>query len=543
MFSEPAVGEKFFGREEILELLNKRASALKDGYRQNVALTGQSLAGKSSIILHFLRTIREEGFVPVYVEVVNEPFGAFANKFIATLLYNGLARHGERLDISLPGLLQKARETLPRTNQAIAHVLRLIDDGKIDDAYAALLALTSVLREETGTPCIVILDEFDNLERLGIRNPYLAFGKVIMVQKDTMYIVSSSRNDAIRKIISEKLSLLFGNFEVIKVSNFGAKVSCRFLDIKLAGFEIDDFVRKFLIAFTDGNPFYLDRLSAAIREAATERMTNYIGTDIAAQAIIASVYTSDGPIHRYLMNYLLDLIDSRYKDFYTGVLAAIASGHTRTPAIAKALKATQGEVAKAVDYLLERALISKKGAFLRIEDLLFEFWLTFVYRRRREMLVDGTIDRAELFRGDIDAYIKTFEREYALGAPERLAQLFSCFSNDMIELEMKNTRLPHFTKVELIDAGDGRRIIAASFRGTYWIAEPFAETVNENDIVRFIRTAKTLGFKISNKIIMPLKGLDENAKLLAKELKISIWDSPTVNMLLSLYGKKRIIIP
>ena len=53
MFSEPVIGEKFFGREEVLELLNKRVLALKDGYRQNVALTGQSLSGKSSIILAF----------------------------------------------------------------------------------------------------------------------------------------------------------------------------------------------------------------------------------------------------------------------------------------------------------------------------------------------------------------------------------------------------------------------------------------------------------------------------------------------------------
>ena len=85
MFSEPVVGEGFFGRAEILELLNKRVLALKDGYRQNVALTGQSLSGKSSIILHFLHTAGSEGFIPVYIEVVKEPFRAFANKFMLAL--------------------------------------------------------------------------------------------------------------------------------------------------------------------------------------------------------------------------------------------------------------------------------------------------------------------------------------------------------------------------------------------------------------------------------------------------------------------------
>ena len=85
---------------------------------------------------------------------------------------------------------------------------------------------------------MVILDEFDNLEHLGIKNPFLSFGKVIMVQKDTMYIVSSSRNEAIKKIISEKLSLLFGNFEVVKVSNFDIKTSREIYRYKICWLDI-----------------------------------------------------------------------------------------------------------------------------------------------------------------------------------------------------------------------------------------------------------------------------------------------------------------
>src|SRR3989338_1136627 len=99
VFSEPAVGEAFFGREEVLELLNKRVTALKDGYRQNVALTGQSLSGKSSILYHFLYTLKEQALIPVYVEVVREGFESFANKFIATLIYNALTKMGEPVNI------------------------------------------------------------------------------------------------------------------------------------------------------------------------------------------------------------------------------------------------------------------------------------------------------------------------------------------------------------------------------------------------------------------------------------------------------------
>ena len=147
MFSEPVIGEQFFGRGEVLALLNKRVLALKDGYRQNVALTGTSLVGKSSVILHFLYMIREEKLVPVYVEVVKEPFRSFANKFIATLLYNALSRAGEEVSIDMAQLLERAQKVFPKTSSAIKYVNACIYDGKTDEAYANLLSLTSTLKE------------------------------------------------------------------------------------------------------------------------------------------------------------------------------------------------------------------------------------------------------------------------------------------------------------------------------------------------------------------------------------------------------------
>lgn len=542
MFSEPVVGEKFFGREEILEILDRRAAALKDGYRQNVALTGQSLSGKSSIILHFLRSAREEGFIPVYVEVVKEPFRSFANKFLATMLYNALSKKGEQVEITLEKLLGKAQEVLPRTSQAIKQLSSLIDRGELDNAYIELLGLTSALKDETGMPCIVILDEFDNLEHLGIKNPYQSFGKVIMVQKDTMYIVSSSRNAAIRKIISEKLSLLFGNFEIVKVANFGAKAACRFINSKLAGFEMDDFSRKFLFSFTDGNPFYLERIISRLRDLSVEKMSSHISPETISCAIVDTVYNSGGSIHQYLMNYLLDLIDAKNKDLNMAVLTAIATGNNRQSEIARSIKTKQCEVAKVLALLSEKALISKDGTLYRIDDVMLEFWLKHVYQRRKDILVDGAFDRMDIFREDVASYISSHEKEFGVSATSRIAELFGIFSNEMVHIDMKNLRLPRFTKVETRVSGDGRPFIAASFRGSYWIVQPYEQAVNENDIISFIRNLKPIDCKISNKMIIPLKGIDENARLLAKELRIAIWDGPTLNALLRLYGKKRIVL-
>lgn len=139
------------------------------------------------------------------------------------------------------------------------------------------------------------------------------------------------------------------------------------------------------------------------------------------------------------------------------------------------------------------------------------------------------------------SYLDEFIRESGQSAVGRIADLFDFFSNELVKIESKRIRLPHFTKVETRAFADTKPYIACSFRGGFWIVAPCEQYVGETDVINFMRNAKALGYKISNKIIMPLNGMDENAKLLAKELRISIWDTSVVNMLLNFYNKAEII--
>ncbi|MDD5136430.1 MAG: ATP-binding protein, partial [Candidatus Omnitrophica bacterium] len=483
MFSEPVIGEKFFGREEVLELLNKRVLALKDGYRQNVALTGQSLAGKSSIILHFLHIVNSEGFIPVYVEVVKEPFKAFANKFIATVLYNSLKKLGQPAVPEMNRLMELAQKAIPKTAQMAKQVNASIDDSDLDDAYMRLLGLTSTLKEEAGLSCVVILDEFDNLEHLGIKNPFLGFGKVIMVQKDTMYIVSSSRNEAIKKIISEKLSLLFGNFEVVKVMNFDIKTASRFIDRKFAGLETSESLKKFLIMFTDGNPFYLSRILFRAREIALERPSTCVDEDVLTQAVLELVYHANGVIHQYLMNFVLSILDTKNRDEHLAILVAIAEGRNTQSSIARELKVKQGDASKVLARLMELGLVAKNGVFYEIGDAMLAFWLRSVYQRRKDLLVDGTFDRMDLFHKDMISYISGYTVECAKTAATRVSELFNLFANEMVSIDSRLSRLPHFTKVDVKVLPDATSMVAASFRGNYWLVQVYERPVNESDII------------------------------------------------------------
>jgi AAA+ ATPase superfamily predicted ATPase len=542
MFSEPVVGEKFFGRDEELELFAKRVLALRDGYRQNIALTGQSLSGKSSIILHFLSTIKSEGFVPVYVEVIKEGFDSFADKFIATMLYNALARRGEAPTPDLETLLDLAKAEFPKTYSAIRAVYAMVSESAIDEAYTALLTLTSILKEESGLPSIVIFDEFDNLEYLGVKNPFQSFGKVIMVQKDTMYVVSSSRNEAIKKIISEKLSLLFGNFEVVKVTNFGHRKASDYISARLPGYDIPDGVRKFLIDLTDGNPFYLDKMVVECGRVANERMTSHIGEDIAEEAVLRQIYDSGGSIHQYLTSYILELLDSRLKDAYIGTLLAISEGKNKQSEISRNIKMKQAETSKLLARLTEQGIVSRNGALYRIDDRMLAFWLKNVYDRRKKILIDGVFDKTELFRKDIRSFMRSFSDEARRPSSERVRDLFSSFSNELVQIDGKQFKVPHFTKVELQCFGDGAAFISASFRGIRWIIGTYDRPVSENDIVGFVRNVKSLGIKTPSKVIVAFAGMDDNSRLLAKELKIAVWDLAALNCLFEAYGKRRAVV-
>lgn len=542
MFSEPVVGEQFFGRDEVLELLNKRVSALKEGYRQNVALTGQSLAGKTSILHHFLYSIKEEDFITIYVEVVKEPFLSFSNRFIATLLYNALTKTGIEAGFELEGLLDKAEEKLPKTYAAIKQINLLVEKSDYDGAYFNLLSITSTLKEEIKKSCVVILDEFDNLEHIGIKNPFLNFGKVIMIQKDTMYIVSSSRNQAFKKILSEKLSLLFGNFEIVRISGFDLDNAKKFIDMRSNGYEIDDVFKRFLIVFTDGNPFYLNHIVKRATQIAAENMSNYIDIDILASSILETVYDSSGIIHQYLTNFMLDLLDSKHKERHLNILTSIAEGRNRLADVSKSVKSKQSETSKDLVQLSELGLISKYGIFYKIDDSLLEFWLVKVYQKRKNLLVDGIFNRSELFKSQVRSYISEFISESEKDVTLCLSELFNSFSNELIQIDSKQLRLPHFTKVEVREFTEGKKYLAATFRGNTWLVQAYADMINENDIVEYVRNLKPLLYKISNKIVIPLNGIDENARLLAKELKISIWDISTLNNILSVYGKNKVTI-
>ncbi len=542
MFTEPIRGKDFFGRTEILEILSKRVEALKSGYRQNIALTGQMLSGKSSILHHFLECLKDDSIITIYIEVIDEPFSSFANKFMGTLLYNFLKTKGVDVSKEMDYLLQKAETLIPRTTELIRKIRSDLRARLNNRAYRQLLEVTSIFKEETAKSCVVILDEFHNLENFKIKNPYLHLGKIIMIQKNTMYIVSSSQKNKIRKILSEKLSLLFGNFEIIEVTGFDTKTARLFLEEKISPVNISEYYTNYILNLTDRNPFYIDIISKKLKSYAETLKLSRVNVELIKDVLSEVLYSPTGTINQHFTNSIHFLLDMNSRKQYLDILFALSMGAGKIKDISsRIINRTRG-LSKKLDHLISIDLVYKCGIFYRIHDRMFEFWLKNVYFKKKNEIVDAIHEGSNEFGNFIENDVENYLIEYNKGILERLRDLFSSFNGEIVQIDKKLRKLPKFVKIEALKYGGDKNYLTCEKLNKYWVCQIKYDKTEETDIVDFIqRCDKGIG-NTKRMILIPLKGIDPNALLLAKEKHIWVWKPDSVNLLLGLYRKQDLII-
>ncbi len=539
MLIDPVVGERFFGRNDVLALLEKRVDALKSGYRQNIAITGHRLTGKSSVLNHFLSTFKSHEILPIYIEVLEEPFRQFATKFIGIFLYNYLKYNDKEARDDLDYLIQECEKEIPVTVSHIKNILKLIQSNNNESAYSELLNLSSVLKEESNRRCIVMLDEFHNLSCLGIKDPFKGFGKKIMTQKDTMYIVASSEVSSIQKILSEKLALLFGNFEKITLGGFDCETSRAFLQKKLSGVKLNEELLDFIIAFADGHPFYLDVLSSKIQELLGKTGMKALTMSTVVKALQELLFDSRGTINQFFTNLLQDLLEAKTEK-YIDTLTALAHGLYKQRELSEWSGCNKKEISKHLNTFIEKNLIYSSGNVYRFYDKALRFWLKDVYHKRRTTLVDNISDKSKVFRGDVEAMIQRFLDESRLDVIERIKTLFESFNNEIVNINSKRRRLMHFDRTEITDNGE-RRYIVGYLKEKVYLVHIAQRKIGENDILEFIKCGMQYKPHLQRHIILPLQDMEINAKIIAKELRMWIFDFDTVNELLDMFGKQMIV--
>lgn len=541
MFSNPITSDLFFGRHDILSLLKKRTQSHEAGYRQNIALIGLPLYGKTSLLHYFLKVFVDQSLIYTYVCLKGLNLEEFIDRFSSVALYNYLKADGKQTQEDFQFLLKSAKISIPKTVSLIEKSKEFLKKKELQSAFSLILDLPDVLSQETNKKCLVVLDEFQELESLKTDNPFALLGKKIMVQKDAMYIIASSSPWAARKILSEKLHLLFGNFELIDIKGFDIKISRDFLNFKLGKESQADRFSEFLIALTQGNPFYLENISRSIKTAPLlSRQNLFTAEDLISHSLENLLLDPSGAFNLYFQQVTKDLPQGKNTD-YTGILLALADNCCRMKDLSRILSKNSKDLSKQIQRLVELDIIEKSGTFYRIQDEMYKFWLQKVYRiNKTSFFPDAEIVR-EKFRREILALLNKFSENSKRPVQDIVAELLRAFRNETVEIDQKHLLLPHFLHVEQkIYKNEDEKIVAAH-GSKHWFCFIKDQEVNEQDVARFASKCKGFKKNITRKIIVALEGMDMNAKLLAKEERIWPWTISDLNLLLNFYNKTPVI--
>lgn len=528
------IKNKFFGRKQHLDLLEKRISGFLQGYRQNIAIIGDELVGKTSLISCLVNRLCDSRIITLYLEARHETIESFAQRFCGVLLYNFLDNSAMPLKEDMDFLLLKAEKFIPETCTKIRQILAALKRRKRHTVFTELLTLCDTINQETGKFCLVIFDEFHNLEGLSGIDLYKEWAKLLITQKTTMYIILSSMSFKTRAILSKNLSLLFGNFELITIEPFDIKTSAEYLENKLKGLTIKDNLKDFIVHFTGGYPFYLEVISDELIKTGSSDLTDILES---------LLFNASGILNQKFLNYIKRFMDSANTNNFISILYLIASGRNKIKDITQVSHKPQKELMPRLNQLIELDVITRSADFLVINDRVFGFWLKFVYQEKLQSLTFDAVSQQRGFRDKIAGMIDEFIAHTQRPLAERMAELLRLFEDEVMQLERKKIRLNHLREIKPLEFSAPRLkngLIGRS-AASLWIVALKQELLTEEDITDFEKECRKYRHKSQQKVIITLGDIDINTRLRALEKKILAWDITTVNKIFDLYSKPWVI--
>lgn len=531
-----------YPRHEITELLTKRLNSLAEGYRQNIAIIGNERIGKTHLIHYFLSKYSNNYVIPIYVEAKQEEGSVFLQRFIGTLLYAFLQNSGIKLSPDIDFLIRKTKNYAPQTALICEEILN--EPKKKQRNLTKLFQLSETIFEETGKRCCIILDEFHRLSELNIKDFYPNWRKFLMLNKNTQYILISSKKQLANKILSNDLNLLFGNFHKIELGPLDMPSAQQLIHDIFPQISINEPLRDFIIDFCGQSPFYLNTMCAALRDYHAKEKNTVPSVNTLMSAIESMFFEELGVINKIFSDTLKQIQDNVKKQKVTELLTMIGEGANRLPELSHKLCQPKKEIKPLVEVLIFQDVISKASDIYLLNDRLFGFWLRCVHKER---VNSYSIDSSRLknaFEKEITGLYDNFNTARKKCVSERILELFNQFADESVQVEKKTLRLNHFKEVKLLSI-NGRNIkegILGRGSNILWIAALKEGAIVEDDIFEFADICKKFKYnKTQKKVLITLGVIDVNARLVAKEQKILTWDISCLNSLFEIYGKPRIV--
>ncbi len=536
--------DKFYGREDILGLLKKRVLDFKDGYRQNIALLGERYIGKTSVLHKFLDSLEQRSIISVFVDLENLDIGQFCEKVASSLLYQFLKSRGQSPHEDLKLLLESAQDVTPDTVKSVRRIQAHLSHGRQADAYRDVIALPQVFSSETGLFCVLVLDEFHALDDWGIPDVYRDLGKTIMTQKQCLYIVSSSLPSVAEIILSEKLSLLFGNFEIRRVDPFSIRTCQEFIKAHLQGIQLGDSLRDFLIDFTGRRPLYLKLVCHELRTYCSLHGQTEVFVPVLTEAIKGVLFNHWGVLSRHF-DLFMDALCLKGNVMNARILLVLANGKQKAKDIAHLMNMKLSQISPRISRLIEVGYVVKNGKLFYIDDRLFRYWLKFVFYKRQQMIECSLERQMKEFETEFGQIVESFQVANKKDVQARIIELFNCFDDEAVQMNGRRYKLPVFDRMSSLKKLDGSpdsfAFIDAHTSSGNWCVFLTRRSVQEQEIANIAAHLKKRNRKLERCVLIALEDLDENVRVRALQERMWIWNESELNTLLNLYGQSYIV--
>lgn len=542
----------FFVRADLRSCIEKRIEAFDKGYRQNIGIIGPAGLGKSHLLFSLFRSLQyQRRFLPVYLNAQVLDFSHFLECWTGALLSSVFISRDMDVPRDYQTLVQASHQYVPKTAEKIQGLRKQFRREKESVCLKELFSLTSLLAFETGQKIVLMLDEFQELDRLAVPDPFGFLGKQIMVEKNVLYIAAGSRPGRAREIFKEKLSLLFGNFEVLEMAPLSFTETSMFLENRLPQLQFSDAQKRFMIRMTDGHPSYLEFLCDCLKlflsrethpDFLDAELRIPVTNDLLLRAFHQKLSFGKGRISLFFEKRM-EALSRIAKDPspYIRVLFALSDGRRRLPAIAAYIEKKTIETQKILQRLAQEDFICRHGAFYRLDDPLFRFWLKNVYQPSQHIYTPESSSASRFLDESLRREFERSEGEEQRDLSARAETLLKQFHNDTVEIAGRKMQLPQFSEIVFRPAHG--RIVPASAKSSKsrWFFQIASQKVHEEEIALFLEDLKKYRKKPQHKILMALGGIDQNAKLMCQEGRIQIWTLRDFNALLDLYDLPKMI--
>ena len=505
-----------------------------------MALLGGRYIGKTFLLQKFMADHEGKDVVFLYLELEHKDFRYFADKFIASLLYNYSKIQNLALYQDIPLLIESLKKTLPQTIEQIKNVQESLDKGKTLEAYQHLLSLPQTFSLESNKFCVLILDEFQCLEEFEIDNVFQELGKVIMTQKRCLYIVTSSFIETAKRILAEKLSLLFGNFEIIDVLPVDIKTSQMFINYYLNTVKMGIQLKNFLVDFTGGHPLYLKLICQELLNLSAIHQQKEIFAPIFFQAVENTIFSRWGVLSRHFEDMAWNL-STKGNGVVNKMLVAVANGKHKLKELSFELGVKPSSLLQKMNRLMETGLVIKSGQIYYLPDKLFRYWLKYVFQKMFRTIDIEEDTLKQEFAEELQRLMASFNLTMGEDFLARIVGLLQCFDNDALQINGKRYKLPslrEITPVQLSKVYTNHfSLLKARCEDGSWLIVLKKDSLCETEVSASLMEAKLLGEKPSRCVIISLGELDHSAKLKALQERMWIWNEGELNTLLNFYDK------